>query len=115
MSERPPSFEPEFSAEELKVIGLLKERGFENAETREAYDAWFENEKKISDEKAAHGEITTANVEFQLKVGAIKEAAGFLDAAAEAYYDAVYMADQNDAPEELRAKVEAALNRVQTM
>jgi hypothetical protein len=111
-SEQPPSPESEFSAEELRLIALLKERGIEDPETREAYETWFAGEQRIADEKAERGEVTTANVEFQLRVGALQEAAGFLDAAYDTFYEAAYMAEQNSAPEELRFKAVSAFEKL---
>ncbi len=112
MTENFPLPESEFSPEEFKLIALLKERGVEDLETRAAYDAWFEGEQRVSDEKAERGEVTTANVEFQMKVGALQEAAGFLDAAADTFREAAYMAEQNGAPEELKLKAIAAFQKL---
>lgn len=113
MPEQPPSPEPEFSPEELRLVELFRARGPEDSEAQELYRAWFDREQRIADEKADRGEEKTANVEFQLKTGALKEAAGFLNAAIEDYNDALYMANQNGAPDDLRDRIAAALARAE--
>jgi hypothetical protein len=98
MPEKIPSFE---ITEEAKLAALLKEKGVENPEAREALIRWTRSQEDL----VVQSKDPDASIKFELKRARLYASSGYVEEAMQAYEDAHEIA-WNEGKDGLAAEIE---------
>lgn len=98
MPEKIPSFE---ITEEAKLAALLKEKGVENPEAREALINWTRSQEEL----VVQSKDPDASIKFELKRARLYASSGYIEESMHAYKDAYDIA-WNEGRDELATEIE---------
>ncbi len=110
MENLPESKNEGSESEEKRIAAIIKSKGLEDQEARDAYIAWCSEQEEASDRAA---DRALASIEYEHKRALIYFWAGFMEEAVIAFMDAIQIAE-GEGRYKLSQKMAEEMDRLKT-